>query len=69
VNLPEHLLLACNTVLLFFNEPVLDALHLSPDRVQVVIVVLDAVFSFFIDHGLQLVPARDECVLEFAYIL
>ncbi len=50
VYLLEDLLLSSNSVLLLLDKPVLDALDLSPDWIQVIIMILDSVVSLLIYH-------------------
>ena len=55
LDLLDHFLLLSDTQLLFLDEAIFDALELSTDRVQVIIVVLDTILSFLVYAALALV--------------
>ena len=44
----DHFFLVCNSGLLFFDQPFLNAFQLGADGVKVVVVVLDTVDNFLI---------------------
>lgn len=56
MDLSENLFLSCNSIFLFFNQAILDALNLCSNRVQVIIMIFNAVFSFFMYHFFQAIP-------------
>jgi len=55
MDLFKDLLLASYSIFLLLYKPILNTLDLSSDRVQVVIVILDSIFSLFIYHCLKLI--------------